>query len=742
VFDINRDGYQDILFANYYNGSSYNINSYIYWGFAGGYSTSNRTELPGQGVYGAAIADFNKDGHYDIVFANYTNGTSAYINSYIYWGSDTGYSSTNRKELPTHYAHAVSAGDLNSDGWIDIVFCNLREQNTYFTYSAIYWGSENGFSVADTTDLETNRAFGSTLSDLNNDGYVDIVFSNMSSDSSYATNSYIYWGSYSGYNNYNRTMTPNNGATNNCVADINRDGYLDIIFSNYYNGSTYSLNSNIYWGTESYSYVLRSGLPTNGAYGGAVADLNKDGYMDFVFANGMEGANQNTNSYIYWGSPSGISIANRTLLPTCAARGVSAGNISAFTQNSIQSYLDTQFEVNRLRYGYEESYQGYIKLVSYTVAGKSIKRSRIYTPSGQWVSLTTDSAKKKAGLTEQGMVFSQAQAKWNNGEYYLKTYFTDGDILVKTFKKYSKQYPAWVDMIYPVHKCKTPVSFNIRWTGDITALEVYQLPENIKVAGVDSNLAGITSYNLAEGTLQTGKEYVAHVYRNSGPPYYSGSVTATQFKVETSDDWDCDGMPNNWETEHSLDPFNPFDALLDPDNDGLDNITEFQHQTSPQSSDTDLDAIPDGFEIQNGLNPLVSNENTDSDNDGLSDSLEYSINTLIFNPDTDSDGMSDGNEYYAGFDPKDSQSVFVVKSVNTQPAGAGFKLSWPASSASNAVYHIYYKESSSGIWVELQINQQDITTNPDGSKSYVDNSLQGFASGIKTRLYRVTITRQ
>lgn len=53
-----------------------------------------------------------------------------------------------------------------------------------------------------------------------------------------------------------------------------------------------------------------------------------------------------------------------------------------------------------------------------------------------------------------------------------------------------------------------------------------------------------------------------------------------------SDDPNDTGLPETWMTENHLNPLNPFGAHGphgDPDNDGLDNITEYQHATDPNT---------------------------------------------------------------------------------------------------------------------------------------------------------------
>lgn len=69
--------------------------------------------------------------------------------------------------------------------------------------------------------------------------------------------------------------------------------------------------------------------------------------------------------------------------------------------------------------------------------------------------------------------------------------------------------------------------------------------------------------------------------------------------------------------------------------------------TNIADSDTDDDHLPDGWELNYGLDPLVSSDATlDIDGDGLTASQEYAIsNTDPNNPDTDNDGIGDKEDH-------------------------------------------------------------------------------------------------
>ena len=87
----------------------------------------------------------------------------------------------------------------------------------------------------------------------------------------------------------------------------------------------------------------------------------------------------------------------------------------------------------------------------------------------------------------------------------------------------------------------------------------------------------------------------------------------------------------------------------------------------PVCVDWDADGLPDDWEIAHGLNPAVNDAALDSDGDGAPNWLEYQRGTDPFNPDTDGDGIPDGAEkkrpgYSGGGSVDPGESVQVVSS--------------------------------------------------------------------------------
>jgi len=109
------------------------------------------------------------------------------------------------------------------------------------------------------------------------------------------------------------------------------------------------------------------------------------------------------------------------------------------------------------------------------------------------------------------------------------------------------------------------------------------------------------------------------------------SAEALTFNPEfPPQDADQDGIYDNWEVVHGLDPTSPGDALSDLDNDLIVAADEFLIGTAENNPDTDGDGIPDGLEYAAGLDPLDPGDATeDLDGDGFTNLEEYVAGTVM-----------------------------------------------------------------------------------------------------------------
>ncbi|MEY4484183.1 MAG: hypothetical protein RL693_1635, partial [Verrucomicrobiota bacterium] len=136
-------------------------------------------------------------------------------------------------------------------------------------------------------------------------------------------------------------------------------------------------------------------------------------------------------------------------------------------------------------------------------------------------------------------------------------------------------------------------------------------------------------------------------------------------------DTDNDGMPDAWEDTNLFNKNSASDALLDADNDGLNNVGEYLAGTAPRSADSDSDTVSDGAEVLAGSNPLLGTSQPaffhglpagvsgeDFNGNQLSDAWELKFGALglVSTLDTDGDGSNNLQESIAGTDPLNANS--------------------------------------------------------------------------------------
>ena len=328
--DLDEDGYQDVIFVNYVNDSStYALSLDLYWGSSAGHSAALRTSLPTLGATDALVADLDADGFKDIAVANYYSGSTRVQNSYVYWGSASGFNAATRDDLPTIGALRVKAADLNNDGYQDLVYCNHYTDTTYSTNSYVYWGSARGYSAADRTSLPTVGCYEVELADLDDNGFDDIIFANYTNGTSYTISSYIYWGSATGYSVAAREALTTYGATDVEVGDADGDGHLDLLFSSYYNGAwTSAAYTMLYWGSSfGFTPSNYTAFEVRGTWGVKMSDLDGDGYQELLLGRHYNGTSYIANNVVLWGSPTGYTWADRTELAAAGNAHMVAGDL-------------------------------------------------------------------------------------------------------------------------------------------------------------------------------------------------------------------------------------------------------------------------------------------------------------------------------------------------------------------------------------------------------------------------------
>lgn len=392
VVDLDGDGYLDLIVVNAENGVTSELDSYVYWGGPNGL-TGERTELPTAGAYDVAAWDLTGNGLPDLILPSawvdhHNPGWPRLVSIYEQVEPRRFVDDSERYGLIGVAAVSVACEDLNGDGRPELVVCNYRKDYEYDTESFLYWGTDGGFDSASPLLLPTHYAMQVILGDLNGDGWKEIVFAG-------GNRIYIYWNEAGSFSPENLTIIEAEGnSTMFCVgairveiadvdsdgrnelliaslegveirtqddwravkqilpmkyctsveaADLDGDGHPEIITSRYHDGFFYESESAVFWnGPEGFSSERVTWLPTKGAMGCTAGDLDGDGRPEIIYNNTMGGWSQfnpNLPIYIYLGNEKNEFGADRRLeLPTGGGT-----NTYALADLDLDGYPDLVF---------------------------------------------------------------------------------------------------------------------------------------------------------------------------------------------------------------------------------------------------------------------------------------------------------------------------------------------------------------------------------------------------------------
>lgn len=233
-------------------------------------------KLPDVGSSAFVWADFNNDGLLDLALSGISNTNTNTSGIYINQGDDT-FLSLGAGLIPVSDG-AMASGDINNDGWMDLLLTGVSPDGTHVT--VLYKNERDGtFSIVD-APLEGVAFSDIAMADYNNDGRTDLFIIGVNNEGERITRIYT-----NKKNGFEESLLEFEGVSQGglLVKDFNNDGFLDFLFHGADNTNQPVIYFYLNDGVGGFSLVATE-LPGLNNGRAAVADINQDGYLDLFLS--------------------------------------------------------------------------------------------------------------------------------------------------------------------------------------------------------------------------------------------------------------------------------------------------------------------------------------------------------------------------------------------------------------------------------------------------------------------------
>ena len=346
--DLDLDGYPELVMT-----SPEGLR--VFHGGPEGPRPDRFTILPNRGQlsYYVLVADFNHDGWLDLLDVGYTYDAKPKTmanSSVIFWGSPSGFSPERSTVVPTYCIGNAQLADVNKDGWLDIIFFDQRG------YLSIYLGGPQGYSPERMwkvpLDVGPRLVASINCADLNGDGWLDLIVSVMGHYSRQESGFFILYGGPDGFRKDRIEFHPTEASPIKIsVADLNRDGHLDLLVPAYSTQFKRELPSHIFWGNgKTFDFDKPFVIPCDACCAFAALNISGNGYLDLLAVCHRNDLGHQVDSLLFWNGPKGLDLHKVARLPGLGPHLSSPRDFgNAYTREPLESYISPAHDTNGLK---------------------------------------------------------------------------------------------------------------------------------------------------------------------------------------------------------------------------------------------------------------------------------------------------------------------------------------------------------------------------------------------------------
>ena len=217
------------------------------------------------------------------------------------------------------------------------------------------------------------------------------------------------------------------------------------------------------------------------------------------------------------------------------------------------------------------------------------------------------------------------------------------------------------------------------WEGDVEAILMSENETVTKLHNkgviIDGESVLVSSINWGDNSILRNREMGLILHSQQVTQPYMDSFWQDWNRLDTTTDTDIDGIPDFWEVANNLSRTNQ-DSSTDNDGDGISNLGEYSYNSNPNSNDTDGDCISDGDEIlwaATQANVTASNALSlaDADGDGMEDHTVIGcvpdLSDSVTIPDDVSDNETDDEDQNSTIIDNDIDNDGVINSQDECP---------------------------------------------------------------------------